>query len=69
MSLKAFHLVFITAAIVLAFGVGVWLWRAEAPPEERPVNRILAGGSIAAGVVLVVYEICFLRKTRHLRYL
>ena len=25
MSLKAFHLVFITAAILLAFGFGVWL--------------------------------------------
>jgi len=25
MSLKAFHLVFITAATVLAFGFGVWL--------------------------------------------
>ena len=27
MSLKAFHIVFITAAILLAFGFGIWLVR------------------------------------------
>jgi hypothetical protein len=66
MSLKTFHVIFISAAIALAFGFGIWLWLADAPPEDRAMHRILAVGSLAAGVGLVVYEIYFLKKTRHL---
>lgn len=68
MSLKAFHLVFITASSALAFGFGVWL----------AVNFFSAGGamnliggllSFAAGTGLIFYERYFLKKTKNVGYL
>jgi hypothetical protein len=68
MSLKAFHLVFITAATVLAFGFGVWLSK----------NFFFIGGagnlisallSFGAGIGLIVYECYFLKKTKDVGYL
>jgi len=68
MSLKAFHLVFIIASIVLAFGFGAWL-----------VSNFFHGGgalsiagavaSFGAGVGLIFYERYFLKKTKNLSYL
>jgi hypothetical protein len=63
MSLKAFHVVFITAAVALAVWLGLW-----ALGEGRDTG---SGGMTALGVValvaavgLVAYEVWFLRKTR-----
>jgi len=68
MSLKAFHLVFIIASIVLAFGFGVWL--AVAFFHEGGVaNLIFAVASFGAGVGLIFYERYFLKKTKNLSYL
>jgi len=69
MSLKAFHLVFIIAAIVLAFGFGAWLLAGYFSPEGR-VGELLAGVvSVAAGVGLIFYERFFLKKTKGISYL
>ena len=68
MSLKAFHLVFITAAILLSFGFGIWLAK----------NFFSTGGagnldsallSFGAGIGLIVYELYFLKKTKDVGYL
>ena len=69
MSLKAFHLVFIIASIVLAFGFGAWLLR-QCFAFDGPVIE-LAGGiaSIVAGIGLIVNERYFLKKTRNVSYL
>ncbi|HET9766778.1 MAG TPA: hypothetical protein VFS60_08015 [Thermoanaerobaculia bacterium] len=63
MSLKAFHVIFISAAVVLAVWLGLWAW------DQRQADGgggwlALAGGSFAAAAGLVVYEVWFLRKTR-----
>jgi ABC-type uncharacterized transport system permease subunit len=55
-SLKAFHVIFISAAVLLAVWFGVW-----AVGQQR---QLLAVGSFAAAVALVGYEVWFLRKTR-----
>jgi hypothetical protein len=68
MSLKAFHLVFITAATALAVGFGVWLLMAFFS-EGGALNLISAILSFAVGVGLVVYERHFLKKTRNVSYL
>ena len=68
MSLKAFHLVFITCSILLAFVFAGWLlhgfWQNGAWGQ-------LAGGvgSLATGIGLVFYERYFLKKTRDIGYL
>jgi hypothetical protein len=68
MSLKAFHLVFITAATVLAFGFGVWLAKSFFSTGGAG-NLISALLSFAAGIGLIVYECYFLKKTKDVGYL
>jgi hypothetical protein len=70
MSLKTFHLIFITAASLLAFGFGAWLLRGDGAPEDGRGGDLASGlASVAVGVALVGYEVYFLRKTRKLGYL
>jgi hypothetical protein len=57
MSLRAFHVLFISAAVLLALGFGYWCL------AEHPVA---AGASFVVAVALVGYETWFLRKTRKL---
>ena len=64
MSLKAFHLVFITAAIGLAFGFGVWQLTGYFSPEGRFWDLASGLASIAVGVGLIFYERYFLKKTK-----
>jgi len=68
MSLKAFHLVFIIASIVLAIGFGVWAAVAFFK-SGGVVNLIVALASFGAGVGLVFYERYFLKKTKNISYL
>ena len=63
MSLKAFHVVFITLAVALALWLGWWsLGQARGTGEPRWWR--LAALSAAGAVGLVAYETWFLRKTR-----
>jgi hypothetical protein len=69
MSLKTFHLVFITAASLLAFGFGIWLLREHGAPDGRGSDLAFGLVSLALGAGLIVYEVFFLRKTRTVGYL
>jgi hypothetical protein len=68
MSLKAFHIIFITAASALAFGFGWWMLRAY---RDEGTSADLAYGvvSLVVGVALLVYEGFFLKKLKHVSYL
>jgi hypothetical protein len=68
MSLKAFHLVFIIASIVLAVGFGIWAAVAFFQ-GGGVINLIVALASFGAGVGLVFYERYFLKKTKNISYL
>ena len=68
MSLKAFHIVFVAASILLSFGFGVWSlldYREHGKPAE------LIGGiiSLLAGVALIFYAKAILRKLKNISYL
>ncbi len=66
MSLKGFHILFITVSTVLALGVGVWcLWVNSS--EGAPVFRIGAVFSFIAAAGLVIYGVWFYRKMKRLR--
>ena len=69
MSLKAFHLVFITASCALAFGCGVWGLNNYCGPSGRLLDLVFGLGSILAGVALIVYERFFLKKLKNVDYL
>ncbi len=64
MSLKAFHVVFISASTLLAFALAAWCF---GEGEGADAGRTAAGvGSVAAGLGLAVYEAWFVRKIRRL---
>lgn len=65
MSLKAFHVVFITASVLLALGIGVSCLRAYFG-QDGPMNLLGGIGALCAGAALVVYEAWFIRKSRRL---
>jgi hypothetical protein len=69
MSLKAFHLIFITASSALAFGFGVWSLKDYWSPDGRLMNLLFGIGSIVAGVGLIAYERYFLKKLKNVGYL
>ena len=68
MSLKAFHIVFIAASILLAFGFGGWCFR-EYHAEGRRVDLIFGTGSVVAGFGLLIYGRAILKKLKHISYL
>jgi hypothetical protein len=63
MSLKAFHVVFITLSVLLCLGFGVWCLDSDYA-RTRPPYAIVGAVSFLLGAGLVVYEIFFLRKLR-----
>ena len=68
MSLKAFHLVFITISTLLAFGLAAWLWQSYAHGGTTR-DLLLALLSAASGVALIVYGKFFLKKLKNISYL
>jgi hypothetical protein len=55
MSLKGFHVLFISASVILALGLGAWCL------PEHPAGAV---GAFATAALLVGYETWFLRKSR-----
>ena len=58
MNLRAFHVLFISAAVLLSLGLGAWCLQNGYPIATAAAVVVAAG--------LVVYETWFLRKTRKL---
>jgi hypothetical protein len=69
MSLKAFHLLFITASTALAFGCGVWGLRDFFSSEGRVWDFVFGMGALAVGIGLIFYERYFLKKLKRVSYL
>ena len=64
MSLKAFHLLFISAATALALGCGVWGLKDYFSAAGRPADLVFAVGCFVAAAALVLYERYFLKKLK-----
>lgn len=69
MSLKTFHLIFITAASALAFGFAVWELRNYWSAVGALQDLLLGLGSLLVGGGLIVYERYFLKKLKNVGYL
>ena len=69
MSLKGFHLIFITASTALAFGCAVWGLKDFLSEGGRAWDLIFGLGSLAVGVGLILYERYFLKKLKKVGYL
>lgn len=68
MSLKAFHIVFVTASIVLAVLFGIWSLKSYFD-GDAPQNLWFGVGSLVAAVALVFYERYALKKLKDISYL
>ena len=68
MSLKAFHIVFVTASVLLTFGIAAWSLVTYAD-TNRAVDLATGVCCGVAGVGLLVYGYCFLKKLKNISYL
>jgi len=68
MSLKAFHIVFVTVSIVLCLGFGAWGIREYRVAQDLSA-LIGAIGSLGGCVLLGLYGRWFLRKLKGVSYL
>ena len=64
MSLKAFHVIFITMSILLCLGFGAWCVGSDYA-QGKGSYLIVGCVSFVLAVALVIYEIVFLRKLRN----
>ncbi len=68
MSLKAFHIVFVSVSTLLCAGFGAWGIRSFR--SEGDVAALIAGvGSLVGVVILLIYGRWFLHKLRGVSYL
>jgi hypothetical protein len=63
MSLKAFHVFFITMAVLLCMVFGAWCINSNYT-HGRTSYAIAGYASFGLGVLLVLYEIVFLKKLK-----
>jgi steroid 5-alpha reductase family enzyme len=68
MSLKAVHLVFVTALSALAFGFAAWSLK-NFFAAGSPSDLAWGIGSALSGLAVIVYGIKVFRKLKHLSYL
>jgi hypothetical protein len=61
MSLKAFHLIFVTLLTALSFGFAAWAFNSGRPG--------FGAGGIATGILVIFYGIYFLKKLKNVGYL
>ena len=68
MSLKAFHILFIAASILLAFGFAAWCFN-EYVDQHRRFELISGIVSTGVGVALIFYFKYVLKKLKNISYL
>lgn len=61
MSLKAFHLIFVTLLASLSFGCAAWAFSEG--------NAFWGVAGIVGGILVIVYGIYFLKKLKKISYL
>jgi len=61
MSLKAFHLIFVTSLTLLSLGFSAWAFASD---------KIIFGiAGIVVGILVIIYGIYFLKKLKKISYL
>jgi hypothetical protein len=68
MSLKAFHLVFVTASVAVSLFLGIWSYMSYKETGTR-TDLIYVIASGLAVVALLWYGKYFLKKLKHISYL
>ncbi len=63
MSLKNFHIAFITVSVLFFGGLGAWCLLVDGLPQGL---RAMGWISLLCGVAMLVYGLRFLKKMKHL---
>ena len=66
MSIKGFHLIFITIAALFCGGFGVWALFFESAESAGAAIKAFGVVTLIASVALVIYGIYFYRKSKSL---
>ena len=66
MSLRGFHIIFITIATLLCTGLAVWVFKWSGM-DAGVMRNMLGGGALLAAVLLLVYGILFYIKIHKLK--
>ena len=69
MSLKTFHLVFVTLLTLLSFGFAAWGFLAYAGADGTMKDLSVGLTGVAAGVLVIFYGVYFLKKLKRIGYL
>jgi hypothetical protein len=69
MSLKAFHIVFITASTALILFFGAWAWMNYFSDHGTIADLLYGIGSIVGLGAIIWYALYFLKKLKQLSYL
>lgn len=69
MSLKAFHITFITLASAVSAGCAVWAFKMQRTPEAQTWQLWFGIGAALLSLALVIYGRSFLKKMKHVSYL
>jgi hypothetical protein len=69
MSLKAFHIVFIVASLLLCLGFAGWAFDNYFESGRAVSDLIYGVAALVAAGALLVYGKYFLRKLKHISYL
>ena len=68
MSLKAFHIIFVTASTLLAFGFGAWALHSYSTSKSL-LELIMGIVAVVMGVGMIWYGKYFLKKLKNISYL
>ncbi len=68
MSLKAFHIAFITLSSLMCFGCGAW-GLAQYVRSSDVGHLLFAMAGLLGGIGLIIYGIRFLRKLKDISFL
>jgi hypothetical protein len=69
MSLKAFHIVFVIASVLLALGFGLWALIESAQPDRGAGMIVMGVAALVVAAGMIVYGVWFLRKLKNVSYL
>jgi len=69
MSLKAFHVFFVSVSILLGFGFGAWEIYSVVQGGGGKADLVMGIISLVAGVGLIFYLRAVLRKLKNISYL
>ena len=69
MSLKAFHLIFVTLLTTLSFGCAAWAFMDYRGPDGTTGDLLFSLAAVAVGILVIIYGVYFLKKLKKMSYL